>query len=53
MPITKKKSSRITKNKPSLNASSVVIVRHVTVPVKETPKLKKINAMLANAKLMD
>ena len=53
MPITKKKSSRITKKRPSLDAANVVIVRHVTIAVKETPKLKMINAMLANAQLMD
>lgn len=52
MSTTKKKNVRKPKRKP-LDTSNVVIVRHVTTPIRETEKLKKINKMLENAKLMD
>jgi len=39
--------------KKSSNKSNVVIVKHMTIPVKETEELRRINKMLANAKFMD
>jgi hypothetical protein len=58
MPPKKKNIRRPDKRKKklSLDASNVVIVRHVKIPADETlfpEKLKRINEMLKNAELMD
>ena len=58
MPPKKKNIRRPDKRKKklSLDASNVVIVRHVKIPADETlfpEKHKRINEMLKNAELMD
>jgi hypothetical protein len=51
--LAKKKNTRKTKKKSSLDTSNVIIVRHVKVPARESEKLKRLNEMLKNAELMD
>ncbi|HMH20885.1 MAG TPA: hypothetical protein VK563_03875 [Puia sp.] len=55
MSLTKKKNittSGKARKKPGLDTSDIIVVTHTVVPAKKTLKVKKINEMLRNAKLL-